>query len=258
MFQSLLHHDSALYRIAVRLRWLPAALFILVVPVFLITGGITWAFNNIGIYEGGFEKYGIARTSGISAGDLRQVALDIRAYFNSGEEPLKVRTRIFGQERDLFNEKEVIHMADVKRLLWGVYGAFGVSAACLIALAVAGFTRNRRSFLPILARRTMWGGSLTIGLLVLFGMVATVGFDALFLLFHRVSFANDFWQLDPRTDYLVLLFPQGFWFDATMWAALRALAGGALLAAAGGGYLVRRRWIARAECPAKLSGHTGE
>ena len=242
MFQSLQNPDSFILRLAGRIRWLPAALFVVAVPVFLVTGGITWAFNNIGLYEGGFEKYRIARASGISDADLRQVAVDLRAYFNSGDEPLYVRARIFGLERDLFNEKEVIHMADVKRLLWGVYGAFAVSVACLVALTVAGFALQRRVFLPTLARRTLWGGVLTVGLLVAFGLLSVVAFDALFLLFHQVSFANDFWRLDPRTDYLVLLFPQGFWFDATMWAALRSLAGGVLLAAAGGGYLAWRRW----------------
>ena len=242
MFQSLTHPDRPLARFADRLRWLPGALFVVAVPVFLVTGSITWAFNNIGLYEGGFEKYRIAWVSGITPEDLRQVALDLRAYFNSGDEPLSVRTRIFGSERDLFNEKEVIHMYDVKRLLWGVYAAFAVAAVCLVALTAAGFALQRRAHLPTLARRTLWGGGLTVLLLVVFGLVATVGFDALFLLFHRVSFANDFWQLDPRTDYLVLLFPQGFWFDATMWAALRALAGGAILAAVGGSYLAWRRW----------------
>ena len=239
------------------LRWLPAILFVVAVPVFLVTGSITWAFNNIGLYESGFEKYRIAWVSGITEEDLRQVALDLRAYFNSGDEPLNARTRIFGSERELFNDKEVIHMYDVKRLLWGVYGAFAVSAAGLVGLTVAGFALQRRAFLPTLARRALWGGGLTVGLLVSFGLLSVVAFDALFLLFHRVSFANDFWQLDPRTDYLVLLFPQGFWFDATMWAALRALAGGALLAAAGGGYLAWRRWGAPAGPSAGLPGDTG-
>ena len=253
MFQSLLHTGKPLNRIAGRLRWLPAALFVIAVPVFLVTGSITWAFNNIGIYEGGFEKYGIARASGITPADLRQVAVDIRAYFNSGDEPLRVQTRIFGQERELFKEIEVHHMADVKRLLWGVYAAFGVSAACLAGLAAAGLARRRRDYLPVLARRMLWGGGLTVGLLLAFGLVAAVGFDALFLLFHRVSFANDFWRLDPRTDYLVLLFPQGFWFDATMWAALRAVAGGVVLTAAGGGYLAWRRWRVRQPHPGGLA-----
>ena len=233
------HSDSFLKRLAGRL---PAALFVAAVPVFLVAGSITWAFNHIGLYESGFERYRIAYVSGIAPADLRQVALELRAYFNSGAEPLAVRTRIFGAERALFNEKEIIHMADVKRLLWGVYAAFAAAAACLAAITAAGFGRQRRRHLPALARRTLAGGALTAGLLLAFGLIAAVGFDALFLLFHRISFANDFWRLDPRTDYLVLLFPQGFWFDATMWAAIRALAGGVLLAAAGGGYLAWRRW----------------
>ena len=250
MFQSLTRSGSLLARIAGRLRfagrlrWLPTALFLVAVPVFLITGSLTWAFNSIGLYEDGFEKYRIARASGISPEDLRQVALDLRSYFNSGQEPLHVRTRIFGLERDLFNEKEVHHMRDVKRLLWGVYGAFAVSFVCLAAMIATGFARRRRDYLPTLARRALWGGGLTVGLLVLFGIVASVGFDALFLLFHRVSFANDFWQLDPRTDYLVLLFPQGFWFDATLWFALRAIVGGLVLAAAGGAWLAWQKWVA--------------
>ena len=239
------------------MRRVPAALFVMAVPVFLVTGSITWAFNNIGLYEGGFEKYRIARASGILPGDLKQVALDLRSYFNSGDEPLRVRTRVFGSERELFNEKEVIHMADVKRLLWGVYAVFAASALSLVGLAATGFALRGRRYLPSLARRAMWGGVLTVGLLVVFGLVAAVGFDALFLLFHRVSFANDFWKLDPRTDYLVLLFPQGFWFDATMWAAVRAVAGGVVLAAAGGGYLAWRRWGSNAGTSAGQPGHTG-
>ena len=161
MFQSLTHTDNPSpypsgggFGRRRPLRWLPGALFVVAVPVFLVTGSITWAFNNIELYEGGFEKYRIAWVSGITPGDLRQVALDLRAYFNSGDEPLDVRTRVFGSERELFNEKEVIHMYDVKRLLWGVYGAFAVSAVCLLALTAAGFARQRRAHLRTLARRS--------------------------------------------------------------------------------------------------------
>lgn len=238
------------------LRWLPGVLFAIFLPVFLVMGCLTWAFNNVGLYEAGFEKYRIARVSGITTQDLRQVALELRAYFNSTEEPLQVRTRVYGLERDLFNAKEVHHMADVKRLLWGVYFAFGLSAALLLGALAAGLAQKRPSLPTDLARWAFWGGLLTVVSLLLFGIVATVGFDALFLLFHQVSFANDFWRLDPRTDYLVLLFPQGFWFDATMWFALRALAGGAVLTTAGGGYMAWRRWR-RGKHFNSLSGNEG-
>ena len=110
-----------------RLRWLSAALFVAAVPVFLITASVSWAFNNLGLYEDGFDKYRISSRSGITEDDLRQVAAGLRGYFNSGAEPLSIRTRIFGAERELFNDKEVHHMRDVKRLVWGVYLLAAVS-----------------------------------------------------------------------------------------------------------------------------------
>ena len=231
--------------IAARLRWLPAALFIAAVPVFLITASVAWAFNSPGLYQAGFEKYDISLRSGITGEDLRQVAADLRGYFNSGEEPLNVRTRIFGEERELFNDREVHHMRDVKRLVWGVYLLAAVSGAYLLASIGVGFAGRRSRYLEPLARRAAWGGGVTVVLLILFGLLAAVAFDALFLLFHQISFANDFWQLDPRKDYLVLLFPQNFWFDATLWFALRALAAGLALVVAGTGYLTWRRWAGR-------------
>ncbi len=228
--------------LAARLAWLPAALFVIAAPVFLVTGSITWAFNNPGLYEDGFEKYHISWRSGIGDQDLQQVAAELRSYFNSQDEPLHIRTRIYGEERELFNATEVHHMYDVKRLVWGVYVLAAVSAAYLLAAIGLGFAARRGAYLPTLARRLAWGGGLTVAALLLFGLLATVAFDALFLLFHQISFANDFWQLDPRKDYLVLLFPQNFWFDATLWFALRALFGGIALAAVGAGYLAWRRW----------------
>ena len=90
--------------------WLPWAIFIIAVPLFLITASVTWAFNSPGLYNDGFEKYSISRISGITDSDLRQVGADIRSYINSGDEPLDVRTSILGTERDLCNDREVAHM----------------------------------------------------------------------------------------------------------------------------------------------------
>ena len=51
------------------------------------------------------------------------------------------------------------------------------------------------------------------------GLDELVGFEALFRAFHVVSFSNDLWRLDPRTDYLIAMFPEGFFLDATLWIA---------------------------------------
>ena len=232
-------------RVLARISWVPTALFIVAVPLFLVTASVTWAFNSPGLYENGFEKYQISLTSGITSADLRQVGADLRGYFNSNDEPLDIRTRILGTERELFNPTEIAHMRDVKRLVWGVYVLGAVSGVYLLVLVIAGFARRRKGFVETLAPRLLWGGTLTLVLLVAFGLLAATGFDTLFLRFHQFSFANDFWQLDPRTDYLVRLFPQDFWFDATMSVALWAITGALILTAAGGGHLLYQRWTAQ-------------
>jgi len=122
-----------------RVGWVTWALFIVAVPLFLVAASVTWAFNSPGLYNDGFEKYSISRISGITDTDLRQVGADIRSYINSADEPLSVQTRILGEERDLFNDREVAHMKDVKQLVRGVYVLALASAVYLAAMTVVGF-----------------------------------------------------------------------------------------------------------------------
>ena len=44
-----------------------------------------------------------------------------------------------------------------------------------------------------------------------------------FLMFHLISFSNDLWQLDPSRHYLIAMFPQNFFFDATVAIAIATI-----------------------------------
>ncbi|MBQ43997.1 MAG: TIGR01906 family membrane protein [Gemmatimonadetes bacterium] len=228
-----------------RLAWIPTFLFVFAVPLFLVTASVAWAFNDPGVYNRGFQKYRISLTSGITEEDLRQVGGEIRHYFNSTDEPLLVNTQVYGEERELFNQREVQHMRDVKRLVWWVYAAAIVSGIYLLAATAWGVAVYRRGFLDVLAQRVIRGVALMVVLVVVVGAFAMTGFDALFLRFHRVAFTNDLWQLDPRTDYLLIIFPQGFWFDATMRVAALTVAGAVALTLGAGGHLLWRRKTGR-------------
>ena len=226
-----------------RVAWVPAFLFAIAMPLFLVTASVAWAFNDPGVYSRGFEKYRISLTTGITEEDLRHVAGQIRHYFNSTDEPLLVKTQVYGEERELFNPREVQHMRDVKRLVWWVYAAAAVSCIYLLSATSWGFIVNGRGFLGLLAQRVIRGVALMGILVVVAGIFASAGFDTLFLKFHQLAFANDLWQLDPRRDYLVIIFPQGFWFDATMRVVALTVAGAVALTLASGGYLL---WSRRA------------
>ena len=237
-----------------RLAWIPAVLFVLSIPLFLISSSVIWAVNSPGLYERGFEKYSISETTGINQEDLRQVGADLRRFFNIRSGPLSVRTRVRGVERDIFNPREVLHMQDVKRLVWMVYGAATVSGVYLLLVTGVGVIA-RPQFPREVARLCFWGGGVTIGLVAAIGLFALVGFDTLFLKFHQFSFSNDLWQLN-ESDYLLLMFPQEFWLDATIWVATRAVAGAGLLMAVFGGYLAYQRWADQRAKPKPVG--TGE
>jgi len=215
-----------------RLSWLPGFLLVASVPLFLIAASVTYAINDAGLYEGGFQRYQVSDITGITGPDLVQAGAELRQYFNSRREPLSVRTRIFGVDQELFNQREVLHMADVKRLIWGVYALGFITGAYLLIFTVAGLVWRPRVYAGRLAHYYLQGGILTLALILAVGLFALVGFEALFLLFHQISFRNDLWQLNPYTDYLLLMFPTGFWFDATLRVATITI-GGAMIAALG-------------------------
>lgn len=210
----------------------------------LVAGSVAWAVNDAGLYRNGFARYNTAQRSGIVDADLERIGAELRAYFNGGAEPLAVRAPVYGIEREIFNAREVAHMYDVKRLVRGVYWV-AVGAAVWVAATLAlgfGGTARRSDYAAATARLAVWSGALTLAGVFGVGIASVISFDALFLLFHRLSFANDLWMLNPRTDYLLILFPGGFWFDATLRVALTSALGAVLLLSGGVGALLYLRW----------------
>ena len=218
------------------------ALAIPAVLLFLVAGSVTWAVNDPGLYRNGFQRYHTAQRSGISDADLIAIGAELRRYFNSSAEPLAVLTPIYGIEQEVFNRREVAHMYDVKRLVRGTYWVALGSALWILLTIAFTIAVSRETWIPLLTRLAVWGGSVTLIAVFLVGLAAVASFEQLFLLFHRLSFANDLWMLDPRTDYLLILFPAGFWFDATMRVALTSVLGAALLLSAGVASFGYRHW----------------
>jgi integral membrane protein (TIGR01906 family) len=220
-------------------------LFVIAVPLFLAAISVTWAVNNPGVYDRGFDKYSISITTGIADDDLRQIGADIRHYFNSSDEPLQVQSSIFGVEQEIFNKREVRHMQDVKRLIQDVYLLALGSGAYLLVMVAIGLLSRKRYFGLTLARLCLCGGSITLGLVFSIGLLAIVGFDKLFQWFHELSFSNDYWQLDSRTDYLIRMFPEDFWLDATILVATLAACGAVTLMVISSSYIISHRWTDR-------------
>lgn len=232
-----------------RVSWIPGFLFIASIPLFLIAASVTYAFNDAGLYNRGFQRYNVAVTTGITGPDLVQAGAEFRRYFNSRQEPLSVRARIYGLEQELFNQREVHHMADVKRRIWGVYAVGGITGIYLLSLTVAGLVWRPRRYAARLARYYLRGGILTLILVMAIGLYSAVDFETLFIKFHQITFRNDLWMGNPNTDYLLMMFPQEFWFDSTVLVASIIIVSSVMMVVVSGGYLMWRRRGQKARIP---------
>jgi integral membrane protein (TIGR01906 family) len=85
------------------------------------------------------------------------------------------------------------------------------------------------------------GGGITLALMLALGLGILFGFSQLFWQFHVISFSNEFWLLDPTKDYLKMLFPDGFFYDAALFCAGITAGLAIILGGVGGGYLLSTR-----------------
>ena len=213
------------------LRLFAIILFVFALLGFLVATNVRFVTNTSLLYSYGFEKYDIQTNTGIKHDELMSAAQQIRDYFNGTDEYISISVVKNGvRVLNLFNEREVLHMKDVKSLMKLVYRIQEISGMYLIFFSLAGLLLCKRKFLPILARCSAIGGFVTVGLVVFVGLMSFVGFSNLFTAFHVVSFSNDLWILDPRTDYLIRMFPEGFFFDATLWIGIATIVEAGLVA----------------------------
>lgn len=220
---------------------LAACLFLLCFPLLLMTSNLRFEVSQIRFYQYGFDKYGISEVTGLSDAELTRAASGLITYFNTSRDSAQVRVVKDGQEIDLFSQRELDHLADVKVLIRLFYTVQWFALAYVLIYITAGFIARKRSFLRQLLHRVFLGGVFTLGLFAVVGMWALIDFDGLFLTFHLTSFSNDLWILDPSKDYLIMMFPAGFFSDAALY-----LVGGTVIEALflGGGawaYLRRHR-----------------
>ncbi len=190
-------------------------LLVCCVPLLFITGTIRWQINELRLYEYGFNKYEVSQDTGIGNPELKKVARHLIDYFNSKTDTAQIIVARGDKEFGLFNERELIHLRDVRGLVQKVYIVQTITLS-LIAILVFILKFVFRTKWPVFVRAVSWGSVLTLCITVSLALWALLDFERLFLLFHLVSFPNEYWILDPATDYLIRLFPGGFFYDAAL------------------------------------------
>jgi integral membrane protein (TIGR01906 family) len=201
---------------------LGVALCAALIPVATISTVVLGLFHDSSFYRAGQLRYQVASATGLSQDQINRIDDGIVRFFG-GSESLQDSIIADGGPADVFNEREILHMNDVRdviRAFEKVQVASLVAVGLLIVFSAVTWSNGGRGAIAraLIASSivTMLLGALAVGLTV-------VGFDTLFITFHQIAFNNDFWQLDPRTDHLVQIFPFEFWYDAMLAVALRVV-----------------------------------
>ena len=163
---------------------------------FLITSVEAIAYWTPGYYEKEYTKYQVLNDlPEMTMDDLLDVTDEMMAFLRGKRENLHVYTTIGG--------------------LW--LRRIGILITlCFAALA---YFWGHKSSERTAALKRLIPKSLCIGTgavfavaLALIGIIST-DFSKYFIVFHKIFFNNDLWVLDPRTDMLINIVPEGFFFD---------------------------------------------
>ena len=206
-------------------------IFVICFPILLFTAAIGIAFNSRWLYQYGFNKYDISAVTGISPAELNKAAGGLVRYWNSGEKYIDLTVLKDGQPFTLFNEREIVHLKDVKALVWLDYRSLLFAGLYCLVYATFALWWRRPCFSRELAVASFAGSLASLGLLAVLGVMALTDFNGFWWQFHIISFSNDFWLLDPSRDYLIMMFPEGFWFDSVLVVASLAFSFALLIGA---------------------------
>jgi integral membrane protein (TIGR01906 family) len=204
------------------LSWFVAILIQLVLIGLGIRALLTSAFLQIEYNMPYFppDEYGFTKEDRL---ELAPYALD---YLVNSADISYLGKLTFDDGSPLYNERELSHMEDVKRVTQGALNVWYISLALLVMLGIWSWRGGWMQTYRLGLKR---GGWLMVGLAAAIGLIVVVGilinpnvFWNFFAGFHALFFEGDSW-LFLYSDTLIRLFPIRFWQDAFLYAAVIAL-----------------------------------
>ena len=180
--------------------------------------------NTDSFYEFEFNKNNTALKTGIAKSDLSLVVDNIQDFFHEeSNEKINMPIYINGIKKQLFNSKEIHHMIDVKNLIQNIkfvnYLLWAIALIMLLMKITLSKEKKLNSLHIIAKSYFIYSVSILISILILIAL----SFRWIFYFFHIISFDNNLWILDPRTDYLIKIFEEVFFMDAAIFIGILTL-----------------------------------
>lgn len=204
---------------------------------------LTAVINGLGASQGMMlalmRRHAPPSATGLPEEHYAPMAAMITGYL-AGETDTFQYTFTDAEERriDCFHDYEQQHMADCRALFILDRAVMAASTLLLIPLGLAAWAL--RPFRAWLAAGFRDGCGAALMAALALAAWGAADFDSLFVLFHRLSFDNGLWLLNPQTDLLIRLMP------TPLFVGYAAILGGtwlgALMLMGGAAWYLKRRW----------------
>ena len=185
---------------------------VMMIFICLITGFEAAAYGDYGFYEKEYEKYQVTEYLDMEMDDVMQVTKYMMSYLKGKEDVLSIETTVEGKTQDFFNEQDRFHMGEVQNLF--LKGILLRRIAVVVLLIVVLILRMKEhGWMNILAKSYEYTLGATAVLFAILGVAIGMNFSECFTIFHEIFFDNDLRLFDARTDYMIRMLPEGFFFD---------------------------------------------
>ena len=163
-------------------------------------------------YKKEYQKYKVTKDLDMTIEQIMYVTDHMMDYLIGKEEKLSVITEIDGEDRDFFNERDRLHMADVQHLFLGGI-KLGVLCMLVAILLLMLIKKREKDWKKLFFRTYTMAIIVWIIICVLLGIAFYVDFTTCFTIFHKLFFTNNLWLFNPATDYMIRMLPEGFFSD---------------------------------------------
>ena len=183
-----------------------------VIVILLISSFEIGIYSDFGWYEKEYEKYNVTEDLEMKMDDVMDVTEEMMAYLRGDREGLVVWTTVNGEKQEFFNDREKAHMVDVQNLFLGGL-TLRFSAIIVLVISLSGLIFTKGNWKRILPKSFLTGLGAFLVISGGLGVLCASDFNKYFFLFHEIFFDNDLWLLDPATDLMIRMLPEGFFFD---------------------------------------------
>jgi len=185
----------------------------LVLIMILLLTAVQISVFNLDFFRSEYAKLHTTEVTGITEQELMQSTEVLLSYIRGERDDLKTEAYFDGEKRQVFNQREIDHMADVRILYKDAISVRNAGALIILVLLMFIRLLAAKNFRRFLAVGYLSATAVCLVLFLVLVWAIARDFTGFWNNFHFLFFSNDLWQLDPETDILIQIVPEQFFFD---------------------------------------------